>query len=318
MTPRQFTAVCLLALAAWLASGVFVVQPDELALIRRFGRLLPDVREPGLHFGLPWGLDRIERVKPREVRRVLIGGVALAGDSAGAEVPQLLTGDRNLVNVRATVQYVLADAASYVRNRHLVDRLAGLAGEAGLGQVMAARAVDPLLTQGKAEAAEAVRGELQALVDRYQLGIAIRSVDLGSIEPPPEVAESFAAVVSAQRERDQAVNRAHSYADQTAAQAKADAQKQVDQALSESEQVVRLAQGNADRFGKLYAEYGRAPQLTAWRLYQEMLVDVLPRLRAKLIIDKGQPIDLTLFATDPPGNETRANEPGQANEPRQP
>jgi modulator of FtsH protease HflK len=135
-------------------------------------------------------------------------------------------------------------------------------------------------------------------VDRYELGIGIRSVDLGSVEPPPEVAEAFAAVVAAQRERDQLVNQAKSYADRTAAEGEANAARLVHEARGASDRVVQEATGQADRFDRFLAEFRRSPQLTAWRLYQETLGDVLPRLRSKLVVDHGQQIDLTLFATE--------------------
>jgi membrane protease subunit HflK len=304
MSFRHLLTLAFLALLAWGVTSLFVVQPDELALVRRCGRLLSGVREPGLHVGLPWGIDRIERIKPREVRRVLIGGVRLAGDAAGAEMPQLLTGDRNLVNVVATVQYVISDPQLFVRQRTIVDRLTATAGEASLGQVIAVRGVDRLLTQGKAEAANAVRDDLQRLVDRSGLGITIRSVDLGSVEPPPEVADAFAAVVAAQRERDQTVNQANSYADQVAAQSKADAQKLIDGARGASDQSVRSAIGESDRFLRLLAEYRRSPELTGFRLYQEAMGEILPRLKTKLIVDQGQAIDLSIFGTD-----SRSQEP---------
>ena len=155
MSFRRLFAVCAISIFAWSFTALFVVQPDELALVRRCGRLLPGVFEPGLHVGLPWGIDRVERVKPREVRRVLVGGMRLAGEAAGSEMPQLLTGDRNLVNVLATVQYVITDPHHFVRQRHAVDRLVATAGEASLGEVMASRPVDQLLTQGKSEAGPA-------------------------------------------------------------------------------------------------------------------------------------------------------------------
>lgn len=298
MTFRRLALLLLIGMVAWIGTGVFTIQTDEIALIRRCGRLLPTLVEPGLHFGLPWGIDRIERVKPREVRRVLIGGVKLAGDAAGADVPQVLTGDRNLVNIRATVQYVIADPVQFIRNRQVLDRITTTAAEASLGRAIAARRVDQVLTQGKAELAAAVRTELQTLVDRYQLGIAIRSVDLGSVEPPSEVAEAFAAVVSAQRERDQTINQANSYADQSTAEAKANAQRLINEAQGLSAHALRNAAGNADRFQRLLVEYRRDPELTAWRLYQEAFAEILPRLRSKLVIDEGQPIDLTIFASE--------------------
>ena len=305
MKYHRLIAVGLLLLLAWLLTGVVVVQPDEVGLVRRCGRILGTVREPGLHFGFPWGIDQVERVKPREVRRVFIGGLQLAGEAAGAEVPQLLTGDRNLVNIRATVQYVIADPVEFVRQRQVIDRLTATAGEACLGQALSSSAVDLVLTQGKSEVAAAVRAELQSLVDNYRLGISIRSVDLGSVEPPPEVADAFAAVVSAQRERDQTINQANSYADQQAAQAKATAQRLVNEAQGASEGVVKNASGNADRFQRLLVEYRRSPQLTAWRLYQEALAEILPRLRSKLLVDHGQQIDLTVFATESKNGESK-------------
>lgn len=298
MSFRRLFAVCAILIFAWLCTALFVVQPDELALVRRCGRLLPGVCEPGLHVGLPWGIDRIERVKPREVRRVLVGGMRLVGEAAGSEMPQLLTGDRNLVNVLATVQYVITDPHQFVRQKHVVDRLVATAGESSLGDVMASRPVDQLLTQGKSEAASAVRADLQQVLDKYDLGITVRSVDLGSIEPPPEVAEAFAAVVSAQRERDQTVNQAHSYADQVAAQSKANAQRLTDAARSASDRAVRTAMGDSDRFLRLLEQYRRSPELTGFRLYQEALGEILPRLRSKLIVDHGQQIDLSIFGEE--------------------
>src|SRR5687767_9384241 len=93
-------AAVLVAVVAWGASGVFFVQPDEIVLVRRCGRLLETPREPGAHLGLPWGIDRIERLKPREVKRVSIGLVSLAGEASGGAATEFVSGDRNLVNVR--------------------------------------------------------------------------------------------------------------------------------------------------------------------------------------------------------------------------
>ncbi len=97
---KKLLVLILAAALIWMASGVYFVQPDEQAVVRRFGRLLQDgPREPGAHIGLPWGLDRVDRVKTREVRRVDIGPVSLGGSAAGSAAAQFLTGDRNLVDV---------------------------------------------------------------------------------------------------------------------------------------------------------------------------------------------------------------------------
>jgi membrane protease subunit HflK len=136
---------------------------------------------------------------------------------------------------------------------------------------------------------------LQTLVDRYALGVAVRSVDIGSIEPPAEVADAFDKVVSAQRQREQAVNQARSFANKTLAEAQGAAQRTIDRGSAERDRSVRRAQGEAARFESLLAEYRRSPALTANRLYLEAMAETLPKLRAKLIIDSASDVDLSIL-----------------------
>jgi len=285
--------VCLLA---YLATGLYFVRTDEQVVVRRFGRVLAEPREPGPYFGLPWGLDRIDRVKPSEVKRVTIGPLNLGGEAVGASLSQFLTGDRNLVNVRATVQYTIKEPArDYLFNSTAVDPLVASAGEAAMTAVLAGQAVDDALTQGKRELAILIRERLQASVDQYQLGVTIRSVDIGAVEPPAEVAEAFDKVVGALRQREQQVNEADSYRRRTLAQAQADAQRIRYEARSYCDRRVREAEGEAKRFDSLLAEYTQSPDLTARRLYLETMAETLPKFRSKLIVDSGSEIDLSII-----------------------
>lgn len=285
--------VCLLA---YLATGLYFVRTDEQVVVRRFGRVLVEPREPGAYFGLPWGLDRIDRVKPSEVKRVTVGPLNLGGEAVGASLSQFLTGDRNLVNVRATVQYTIKEPArDYLFNSSAVDSLVASAGEAAMTTVLAGQAVDDALTQGKRELAILIRERLQTSVDQYQLGATIRSVDIGAVEPPAEVAEAFDKVVGALRQREQQINEADSYKRRTLAQAQADAQRIRDEGHSARDRRVREAEGEAERFNSLLAEYIQSPDLTARRLYLETMAETLPRFRSKLIVDSGSEIDLSII-----------------------
>lgn len=295
---KRVLAVFILGMSAWAATGLYFVQPDEIVLVRRCGRLLTLSREPGAHWGLPWPIDYRERVKPREVKRVSLGVVSLAGETSGVASTQYLTGDRNLVNIRATVQYAIADPAEYVRQRQAAEALVAKAGEATLASVLAGQPIDLVLTQARTEIALRVRDELQAALDRYGLGISVRSVELGSVEPPLEVAAAFADVVAAQRERERTINQAHSYSSQTVTQAGGAAQRLIDQARADRERKVREATGEATRFEQLLAEYRRSPALTGRRIYWEAMSEILPRLRAKLLVDRGQQLDLSVYGQE--------------------
>jgi membrane protease subunit HflK len=290
----------LIALIAYLGTGLYFVQPDEQALVRRFGRMLPSLSEPGAHFGLPWGLDRVTRIKPREAKRVAIGPLHVAADAVGSSPSQFLTGDRNLVNVRATVQYTIADPARYLFRSTAVDPLLAKAGEAALTDLLAVESVDRALTLGKQDLAVRAAESLQLLADRYELGVVIRSVDVAAVEPPAEVAEAFANVTAALRQRERQINDARSFADKTVAQARADAERTLNESRSFRDQLVRRSEGEAERFERLLAEYRQAPALTARRMYLETMAAVLPKFRSKVILDSGEKLDLSILREEGP------------------
>src|SRR5829696_204522 len=94
----------LLLLAAYLATGIYQVGPDERAVVRRFGQVVARPG-PGLGFGLPWGIDRVDRVPVRAVRQLRAGYSPEAAVENTTPPGQLLTGDQNLVNVQLVIDY---------------------------------------------------------------------------------------------------------------------------------------------------------------------------------------------------------------------
>ena len=291
---NRLLILILASLAAYAATGLYTVQPDEQAVVRRFGRALP-LRDPGLHFGLPWGLDQVDRLKPHEIKRTTIGPIDVGGEAVGRSPNQYLTGDHNLVDVQAIVQYTIEDPVAYLFHTGNVDSLVRATGEAALSQILATEGVDHVLTQGKLAAARTAQGQLEQLVNSYGLGISIRSVDISRIRPPAEVVEAFDDVLSAQRQLEQQVNQAESYRIRVAEQARAEAQRILDEGHAFHEQRVRQAEGDAERFEKLLAQYQQSPELTASRLYLQAMAETLPKFRSKLIIDNQSEMDLSIL-----------------------
>jgi membrane protease subunit HflK len=292
---KRFALLLLVALAIYALTGLHFVQPEELAVVRRCGRALPTPLAPGAHWGLPWPWDRVDRVKPLEVKRVTLGPLNLGGEAIGADRVQWLTGDRNLVSVRASVQYAIHDPQAYLFVSDAPERLVARAGESAVTEILAGETVDRALTLGKQDLAVLLRNALQDRLDAYGLGIVVRSCDIGSVEPPAEVAEAFDSVIHALRQRDQQVNESQSYANRTLAQANAAAQRRVDLARADRDRAIRQAEADAQRFEKLLNQYRRAPRLTVRRLYLETMAEALPRFQSKLIVDDGNDIDLSII-----------------------
>src|SRR5438874_2619520 len=138
---RRVCVLLILAVLASLLTGVTQVRPGERAVVRRFGRVVA-TPGAGLRVGLPWGLETVERVAVDRVRRVTVGYLPEV-EEAGDDAPpgQLLTGDQNLVNVQAVIDYaVRADAvADYAAAADRVDGALSRAAEAAVAEWVAGR-----------------------------------------------------------------------------------------------------------------------------------------------------------------------------------
>ena len=88
----------------YLATGFAVIQQDEEGVERRFGAVVPDPLPPGLHWTLPWGLGRLDRVKTGQTRSVSVGAQSLQAApltrTPNPETDDFLTGDLNLAPLR--------------------------------------------------------------------------------------------------------------------------------------------------------------------------------------------------------------------------
>ena len=303
---RRWIGITLgsLPVLAYLASGLGVVGQDEVGVVRRFGAVLRDPREPGLHWGLPMGIDRVDRVKVGQARTLAVGApgsnAAPLSRSPDPEGDDRLTGDRNLVSAEATLQFRVSDPVAYLFAADSVDAALALATESALTRALARRGVDDVLTTGRAEVAEAMQAEIQRTADLADLGVSIRAVRLGRVAPPVAVAPAFADADRARSDRRQAVTRAEEYRERAEADARGRSREIADRSAARVDRLARVARGEADRFSRVLAESSKAPDATRRRLYLELLADLLPKLGRKVVVPRGDSVDLSLFADEAP------------------
>ncbi|MCW5977962.1 MAG: FtsH protease activity modulator HflK [Bryobacteraceae bacterium] len=291
--PRKFAAILL---GLWLLSGVYIVAADQQAVVTRFGKVVEPRVAPGIHLSLPWPIDRVVKLKAQQLRRLVIGGdVAdvLVGRSDPA-ASQFLTGDQNLIHMRVVVQYSVGVPADYLFRAVDVARAVAAAVEAELAHRVANRGVDAVLTTEKALIQEDVRGAAQKLMDDYGVGVALASVNIESVVPPPEASDAFRDVAGARADSARIVNQALGYANDLIPRARGEAQQLREAAEAYRLRKINQAQGDAARFTQVAAEYAKASDVNGHRLYVEAMEQVLPKIR-KLIIDKSGNLDLTII-----------------------
>lgn len=273
--------IALVLAGFWLTQAVYTVQPDERGVELRFGQPRPDISGPGLHFHW-WPMDRVEKVKVTE-QQLNIGAKASSTSTAGL----MLTGDQNIVNVQFSVLYTVNDPKAYLFNLESPPQTLQQVAESAMREVVGRRPAQDIFRDARQSIAMDVRNIIQDTMDRYQAGIAINAVAIEDVAPPREVADAFDEVQRAEQDEDRFVEEANQYANKKLGQARGEAAQIREEAAAYKDRVVKEAEGEAQRFLSIYAQYVKAPQITRERLYLETMEDVLKKSN-KVILDDNQ------------------------------
>lgn len=296
---RPLAAFALaLALAGWFAAGFYTVRggDGEVGVALRFGRVVAERVPGGVHWNPPWPIGAVVKVKTAE-RFTMSVGFRMEDDLNGREpLPaelQWLTGDTNIIDLRAIFQYQIADPVAYsFGTAERAGFLLRRAAETTFTEVVGARDVDGMLTDEKHAVLARVVAGTNALLERYGAGIVVADASFRSVEPATRVQWAFREVQNAAADKARKENEAHGYANDLVPRARGEANTIVVQAQADAASRVERARGEADRFRKLLVEYQRAPESTRERLYLETVEQVLGR--ARLVMLDGD-TDLTLF-----------------------
>lgn len=276
-----------LALVGWLATSFYMIATDEQGVLCRFGRVVDDRVPPGIHVRLPWPCDTVTRLKVRETKRLGLG-VALAGQVTGWTPPaaevELLSGDRNIVNVELVLQYSIATPRDYLFGSVAPEDLLKAAAKNALFEVVAGMPVEDVLYEKRVEIQQRVQERLARLADDFHAGVSINSVNIQRVYPPPEVAAAFNDVISAKADRFRLVEEAQGYANDLIPKAQGEAYRIERLAEAYRQEKTEIASGAAQRVREVFAKYQTAPANTRNRLYLETLEQCLAKAR-KIIVD---------------------------------
>src|SRR5437867_3736208 len=297
---RWIAPLVLVAVAIYLGSGVFTVAADEQAVVRRFGRVAARLG-PGIHYRLPWPVDRVDVVKTTSVMKTGVGFDLPESEGAGVTGMEILTGDTNIISVAMVLQYVIRSPAAFLFDVEDPPKLIGSLAESVLTETVLGMPVDDVLTTGRLAIQERVKSRTQALLDRYASGIQLTSANIMGITLDSTVAQAFQDVANAGADREKKINEGRAYANDLLPRARGEARSTVLAAQSYKEQRVAEAIGNTTRFLELLAEYNKAPDVTRTRLYLEAMEKILPKLK-KYVIDTEhgkKPINLRLSPSQP-------------------
>ncbi|HIC17063.1 TPA: FtsH protease activity modulator HflK [Candidatus Poribacteria bacterium] len=269
----------------------YTVKADEQALILRFGKHV-DTTNPGLHFKLPFGIDKKFAVPVKQIFKAEFGfrthsaGVRTQYDpNDQSQESLLLTGDLNIADVEWVVQYQIADPLKFLFSiRKPVAALRDLS-ESVTSLVVGDRTVTNVLTVGRASTQNDIEERLKQKLAEYNTGLRVVEVFLQEINPPETVKPAFNAVNEAKQEKEKLINEALKEYNQVVPKASGLAKKLISEAEGYALQRVNEAKGDADRFNAIRAQYNKAKEVTKKRLYLETMSKILPSAKEVYIID---------------------------------
>jgi len=281
---KWLPAIIIIFLIAFFAlTSFYSIDQGEVGVIRRFGKY-SKTTTPGLHWKLPFNIDKLDKVKVERVFKEEFGYRTLQAGVNTRYSPKsydeeglMLTGDLNVLDVSWIVHFKIRDPVKLLFNVRRPRETVRDLSESAMRQVVGDYSVNAVITLRKNEINLAVREILQEGLDRYESGIQIDKIELQEVLPPPMVKASFNEVNEAEQEREKIINQSWEAYNKIIPRARGQAEKTIREAEGYALARVNRAEGDATKFIETWNAYKNDKEVTRRRLYLETIEEIMPK-----------------------------------------
>ncbi len=283
-----------LLLVLWLATGLFQIDASEKGVVQRFGRF-SYIQNAGMGFTYPWPIGKVTKVNVSAVNSVEYKS-------------RMLTGDVNLVEISAAIQYQNADPVKVLFQVQELDKTLAEVSESAIREVVGQASLDGVMGADRQQISISSRDLIQRTLDSYNSGIRIASVNLTNVQVPDQVLQAQQDANKAIEDKARFSKAAQAYANDILPKAQGAAQRQIQEAEAYKAQVVAYAEGDVARFNSVYSAYALAPEVTRQRMYIEAIEQIMYQSKKIILDSKGGsggnmiylPLDKLLERSSPP------------------
>jgi Cu+-exporting ATPase len=305
-----------LLLAAYALSGLTLVGPDEVAVVRRFGQTIDEDLGPGLYWRWPWPVEQVTRIDADRIRTLRIdfrpnpqtAGTAssdmLWSTPHGGRDPDeavLITGDGNLVEMQATVRYRIRNPRAYLFEVADPEGLLRAAAESVLREAVAGQPFSSLLTVDR----DAFQKDVLIRLERRcrelgadGLGILLDGFSVQDLHPPLQLVPHYYEVTRNREIRDRLITDAQTYRLSRVKEAESQKDDLLRKAQTAAAKTVRDAKAERDGVLARYYVWLHNPTLTEFTLLWETRGKALGG-RDKVILDADKVRGRRLLFFDP-------------------
>ncbi|MFA6545420.1 MAG: protease modulator HflK [Limisphaerales bacterium] len=294
----------------WLSTSFVFIEPDEQALLERFGTPVGEELNPGFHMKLPWPMDTVYRFQTHRVQTFTVGVVPKEGEaeestivwtkshykeefnlpvanketlSTTSSTDKKAAPPANLVTASVPVQYRIKDVAAWARGHSSPDELLERLATREVGRHLVSVDFFDFMSFGRQKAAEVLRANIQKAADAAHLGVDILFVGLQDVHPPVSVAEAYEAVIGSKQRREAKILTAQGDVAKIDAFATAEAHKVMDAARSFEVRRVAEAGAIAGQFRHQIAAFEAAPTVYPQRIYLQAFAKAIGKSRKYII-----------------------------------
>ena len=294
-----FILVAGVVVVVVLWTAWFTVQPEETGIVQRFGKVMRTAG-PGLHFKLPYGIEKVRLLPTARVLKEEFGfrtvsistvpGEKTRYDTRGEYKDEslMLTGDLNVIDVQWIIQYRIEDPIRYLFQVRDTSKTIRDTTEAVMRRAVGNRLGSDVLTTGRVAVASEAKNEIQKILTTYESGVRLVTVELQDVTPPDKVKPAFNEVNESRQDKEQTINKAQEQANREIPKARGVATQSISEAEGYALERVNRAKGEATRFEAILGQYEQAPQVTRRRLYLEAMTGFLSDMKGLYIVDKDQ------------------------------
>ncbi|MDR3355592.1 MAG: FtsH protease activity modulator HflK [Spirochaetaceae bacterium] len=262
----------------FLGTSMYIVDQTENAVVTRFGRFLK-INEPGLHFQLPFGIDKHYTINVTAYNTEQFGfstvksGIATTYSNRTGE-STMLTGDLNIIDVEWIIQYRIVDPKSWVFNVNEREQTIRDVSRSVVNMLVGDRGIMGIMGPERSAIENSGIALMNETFRSYGLGIDVVAVKLQNIDPPAGVQEAFDDVNKAEQDMNRLINEGQQAYNAAIPRARGESDRRIQVAQGYATERINNANGDVDRFNAVYEEYRKAPEVTRQRLYYEMIEEV--------------------------------------------
>ncbi|QSX06122.1 protease modulator HflK [Sedimentibacter sp. zth1] len=279
-----------------LLSGIFRVESNEVAVVLRFGKLVgvtqqQQIKQPGLHFALPFFIDEVIKVPVKTVQEKNIKTHYSYGATISDDIKSngyLITGDSNIVFINAKLKYVIDEPIRYALYYKYIDKLIDGVVSGELTSIISSLDIDSVLTSGKSQMSSDLINNTQRILHQLDCGVSVTNIELTEIIPPAEAKEYFEQVNNASVKKETLIQNAKEYREVTILKSEADANNYLQTAKTNQFEKISQAKKEIAEFNGLYQQYTKNESSVINSVFRQRVIKILDKMGTSIIVPDGK------------------------------